>query len=169
MGVTIHFEGSLRSQEALDDLLVAAHKFAQANGWHVEAIDSPEATLQRVRNEEDWDYTGPVRGVALFPGPDCDPVRLEFDRDLYIQEFTKTQFAGADTHVRVVELLRAIEPFFRELSIEDEGELWETGDHETLQAHLDACDRALESFLAEHPTAQRKVRLEDGRIADFLT
>jgi hypothetical protein len=168
MGVTIHFEGSLRSAEALDRLLATARQFARANGWPVEEIDSPEVTLQRVRGEEDWDYVGPVRGVALLPGPDCDPVRLELDRDLYIQEYTKTQFAGAETHEKVVELLRSIEPFFLDLSVQDEGELWETGDREALEAHLAACDRALEDFLASNPPARRKVRLEDGRILDFL-
>src|SRR5215813_1446901 len=146
MGVTIHFEGGLKSQEALEELLAVARQFAQTNRWDTEVIDSPEVTLQRVRDEENWDYAGPVRGIALLPGTDCDPIRLEFDRDLYLQEFTKTQFAGADTHVKVVGLLKAIERFFSQLNVEDEGEYWETGDREALTAHLTACDRALKDY-----------------------
>jgi hypothetical protein len=169
MGVTIHFEGSLHSATALHESLEVARHFAKANGWQVEVIDSPTATLRRVRDEEDWDYVGPVKGLALFPGPDCDPVRLEFDRELYVQEFTKTQFAGLDTHVKVVELLRALEPFFAELKVEDEGEFWETRDREGLKGHVEACNRALRDYLADHPSAQPKVRLEDGRIVDFLS
>lgn len=53
-----------------------------------------------------------LQGVEVLPHPDCDPVRLEFDEDLHIQEFTKTRFAGAATHVEVIELLRRIAPFF---------------------------------------------------------
>ena len=45
------------------------------------------ATLTRVRDEQDWDYVGPVKGVVISTDEDCDHVRLEFDSDLYAQEF----------------------------------------------------------------------------------
>jgi len=49
-------------------------------------------------------------------------VRLEFDENLYVQEFAKTQFAGVDWHLKVVGLLKAIQSYFRELRVADEGE-----------------------------------------------
>ena len=70
MGVTIHFEGSI----------------AKAEGWSSE-IAAKVATLTRVRDEQDWDYVGPVKGVVISTDEDCDHVRLEFDSDLYAQEF----------------------------------------------------------------------------------
>jgi hypothetical protein len=71
---------------------------AKAEDWRTERIESKKGDTARVRDEEDWDYTGPVKGTAVYLHEDCDPVRLEFDENLYVQEFTKTQFAGVDWH-----------------------------------------------------------------------
>jgi hypothetical protein len=96
-------------------------------------------------------------------------VRLEFDRDLYIQEFTKTQFAGVECHLKVVGLLRAIRPFFRELEVEDEGEFWETNDQAILVAHMDRTRKVIEEELRKNPSAQMKVKSPDGKIMDLIT
>jgi hypothetical protein len=122
MGVTIHFEGQLNGESAYQDLLGLVSCFAATQNWLTEMIESAEVTLLRVRDEQDCDYTGSVKGIEVYLHEDCDPVRLEFDLDLYVQEFTKTQFAGVECHLKVVALLRAIQPFFQELKIEDEGE-----------------------------------------------
>src|SRR5882724_3021013 len=105
MGVTIHFEGQLFDESAFDALVPAVTTFAKERGWSTQQIECQEVTLLRVRDEEDWDYSGPTKGVVIYPNVDCDPVRLEFDKDLYVQEFTKTQFAGVQTHLQVLELL----------------------------------------------------------------
>ena len=41
-------------------------------------LESDKVTLLQVRNEQDWDYTRPVKGIAVYLHEDCDPVRLEF-------------------------------------------------------------------------------------------
>jgi len=115
MGVTIHFEGRLRDQTAYEGFLGVVSSLARSQGWQTETIKSAEVTLLRVRDEQEWDYVGPVKGIAVYLHEDCDPVRLEFDRDLYVQEFTKTQFAGAEYHLKVINLLKTIQPFFSEL------------------------------------------------------
>ena len=168
MGVTIHFEGSLPDEGSFTTVLSIARNHAKRYGWKVETIDAPDVLLQRVRGEHDWDYRGPVRGIALYPHEDCDPVRLEFDKDLFVQEFTKTQFAGIDVHRQINELLRALAPHFRDLRIEDEGELWDTGDVELLQTHFSNCERVLQEHLRENPSARAKIKLPDGRILDFV-
>jgi hypothetical protein len=89
LGVTIHFEGQLLDDGAFSALIEAATTFAKENGWRSELFESPNVTLLRVRDEADWDYVGPVKGIQDFPHDDCDPIRLEFDRDLYIQQYTK--------------------------------------------------------------------------------
>jgi len=169
MGVTIHFQGQLRGQSSYDDLIETAKSFARQRGWRTESIESGETTLLRVRGEEDRDYIGPARGVALYPHVDCDPVRLEFDRDLYIQEFTKTQFAGAQVHLDVLELLRRIEPFFQRLKVEDEGEYWETGNGDLLAEHLSSSQRIIEAEAQRSPSAQMKVKTPSGRILDLIS
>jgi hypothetical protein len=169
MGVTIHFEGQLSSEQAYRELVESASSIAESEGWRTESIGSDEVTLLRVRDEKDWDYTGPVKGIAVFLHDDCDPVRFEFDKDLYVQEFTKTQFAGPEYHLKVIDLLRAVQPLFRDLKVDDEGEFWDSGDRSVLQAHFKAIEKVLADMLKEKPSARVKVKELDGKIIDIIT
>src|SRR5438270_82975 len=92
VGVTVHFQGQLR-HAALTDVLAIAAEHAELNGWWSESLDRDHDILERVIDEEPCDYEGPVLGIVLFPHEDCEPVRLEFDASLFIQDYTKTQFA----------------------------------------------------------------------------
>jgi hypothetical protein len=169
MGVTIHFEGKLKDEAAYQSLISTVSSFAKTQNWPTESIESAEVTLLRVRDEKDWDYIGPVKGIVLDIHEDCDPVRLEFDRELYVQEFTKTQFAGVESHLKVIDLLKAIEPYFVALKVEDEGDFWETADQAVLAQHMDWSRRAIEDEAKKHPAAQIKVRTSDGKIIDLIT
>ena len=82
MGVTIHFEGQILDQENYELLIAAARDFAKKCRWLSEPIEEENVVLKRVQNEKDRDYQGPVKGIVLYPHEDCDPFRLEFDRDL---------------------------------------------------------------------------------------
>src|SRR5262249_10737088 len=117
----------------------------------------------------DVDYCGPIDGIVLFPHPDAEPLHLEFDRTLYVQDFIKTQFAPLDVHVRVVELLHSLEPDFEELAVVDEGEFWDSADVQTLRRHVDTINRVLKDLLAKNPKTRYPVRLSSGRIADFVS
>jgi hypothetical protein len=170
MGVTIHFEGRLRDRTAMADLLKFARRFASERGWITNEINEANVKLLRVdENENDCDYDGPVSGLKLIPGSDCEPIKLEFDNTLYIQEWTKTQFAGAEMHVTVCDFLHSIEQYFEKFKVNDEAEYWETGDVELLKNHLADCDRLIEEYRHEHPTARVKVKEPDGRITDMIT
>ena len=169
MGVTIHYEGQLTSEAAYQDLVGVVSSIAGAEGWPTEPIASSEVTLPRVRDEKDSDYTGPAKGIVVYLHKDCDPVRLEFDRDLYLQEFTKTQFAGVQIHIALLKLLKAIQPFFRSLKVEDEGEWWETEDTQIPREHFDRSQKAIEAELRKIPSAQMKVKTPSGRIMDLIT
>ena len=120
-------------------------------------------------NERDCVYLGPVSGLKLIPGNDCEPIKLEFDNDLYVQQRTKTQFAGAEIHLTVCDFLHAIEPYFETLKVNDETEYWDTGDIRLLKQHLANCDRFIEEHLREHPTAKVKVEEPAGRIVDMIS
>ena len=169
MGVTIYFEGQLNNEAAYQELVRVASSVADAEGWQIETIASGEVTLLRVRDEQDWNYTGPVNGIIIYVHEDCDPVRLEFDRNLYVQEFTKTQFAGVQIHLKVLKLLKAIEPFFRNLTVEDDGEWWETQDTANLEEHMARVQKVIDEELRKAPSTQVKVKTPSGRIMDFLT
>ncbi|MBK6840046.1 MAG: hypothetical protein IPG90_18650 [Bacteroidetes bacterium] len=63
-----------------------------------DSISEPLKKLGRVKNEMGWDYEGPTKGVKIQPDQNSDPLWIEFDKDNYIQEYCKTQFAGIDVH-----------------------------------------------------------------------
>lgn len=169
MGVTIHFEGQLWSEEAYRELIELVSSISTDEGWRTKAIESKEVTLLRVRDEQNWDYTGPVKGVLVSLHEDCDPVRFEFDRNLYIQEFTKTQFAGPEIHLKVLDLLKTVRPFFLELKVQDEGEYWETGDLRVLAAQIERSRKVIEEELRKSPRGKMKVKTPEGRILDLIT
>ena len=169
MGVTVHFEGQLRAPAAYSVLIDDLRDFATAHGWPAEVIAEEHTTLKRVRDERDWDYRGATFGLQLLPHPNADPLRFEFDTDYFVQEYVKTQFAGTETHVAIIMLLRRIQPFFESLAVEDEGEFWETADEATLARHIESCDRALHELLVERSNARGPVRLPSGRIVDYIS
>jgi hypothetical protein len=168
LGVTVHFEGKLRSEKAFVDLLRRVEATAKTKTWLTEKFEISEVTLLRVRGDEEWDYKGPTKGVILYVHEDCDPVRLEFDRDLYLQEFVKTQFAGVPAHLELIALLRDLQKFFEGLKVEDEGEYWETNNEAVLMEHIRCCDEMIAEEARKNPSAQVKVRTPDGRLMDIL-
>jgi hypothetical protein len=155
-------------QDALAALLLRAEEIAKAKTWLTEVFENSEVTLLRVRDEKEWDYKGPTRGIILYIHEDCDPLRLEFDQDLCIQEFVKTQFAGVRAHIQLVTLLRDFQSFFLDLKVEDEGEYWESGDEAVLAEHIQRCDEMIAEEASKNPSAQIKVRSPDGRLIDML-
>jgi hypothetical protein len=169
MGVTIHFEGRLKHPKAYPLLLDALQEYATKNNWPVVQIPEEHRTLRRVRDEKDWDYSGLTFGLELQPSENADPLRFEFDKDYFVQEFIKTQFAGPELHIEVINLFRLIQPYFDKLDICDEGDFWETSDAKLLVEHIENCDRALQKMLAENPKAKGPVRLPTGRIVDYMS
>jgi hypothetical protein len=121
-----------------------------------------------VRDEEDWDYIGLTKGIVVHPHDNAEPLRFEFDDNLYIQEYCKTQFAGPSVHISVVELLRLLERLFEALPVEDEGEYWHTSDPSLLSNHMRRVDVQIAQLAAEKPSCQVAFRLPTGRIIDLI-
>ena len=141
MGVTIHFYGRLKKMERLEEVIAIASGFAAKNGCEVINLDSERKRLIRVKDGKESYYEGPTRGIQFHPDENCDPFVLEFDRDLYIQQFCKTQFAGISTHVEVIQLLRKIEPHFETFDVMDEGDFWKTSDITLLEKKFEPFSR----------------------------
>src|SRR5882757_707538 len=125
--------------------------------------------LNRVIDERSMDYLGPVKGIELLPHPNSDPFRFEFDRHLFMQQFCKTQFAGSDAHIEIIELLRKVAALFHKFDVFDEGEYWELGDRSILQAHLDTVEALIAEAMRKDPTARGPIRFENGRVIDFVS
>jgi hypothetical protein len=156
MGVTLHYEGQVRDPRACEQLLATAEAFAQRQGWRMEPIRRAHTTLTRVIRGESQVYAGPTAGVTLFAHERAEPVRLELGRDLFVQGWTKTQLAPPEVHVQIVSLLRLLQPFFRDLTVRDEGEYWETADLALLCAHLRETTEILAAIQAPSPRPPRR-------------
>ncbi len=168
MGVTIHFEGRLKGEQAYERVIASAKVVARDMGWSVKEISETHTTLKRVKNQETWDYTGPSKGVQFFPHEYCEPLRLEFDRDYYIQEHVKTQFAPIEIHVLVCEFLHAIEHEFEQLIVDDEGEYYKTANVNRLAQHIDKIFDMLKEYLEKDDKYYGPIRLDNGRIIDVM-
>lgn len=169
MGITIHFEGRLKNVSSLDAVLALTRRFCDEHSWPYEPINESRATLKRVRNEKDWDYVGPTKGITVQPHESSEPFRLEFDRDLYLQEYTKTQFAPIEVHMELVSLLRELAPHFANLDVCDEGEFYETNNLVTLEGHFNRCFELLDEYLLQQDKYYGPIRLESKRIVDVVS
>ncbi len=169
MGVTIHYQGALPDEAAYERFLETVETFAAKRRWPSWKIEEAEAHLIRESEEGPIEYVGPSRGVEFLPHSGADPLRFEFDLNLFVQEFCKTQFAGVATHVEIIDLLRAVSTHFDRLEVSDEGEFWETGDVDILAGHLNRIDEILAEMKRDDPTADGPIRLESGRFIDLMT
>jgi len=167
MGVTIHFEGRLKTVNDLDKVINLGLEFAKRKSSDVIKLDSTDKLLRRVKDDKDWDYQGEVKGIQFQPHENSDPLVLEFDKDFYIQEYCKTQFAGISTHIEVVQFLREIEPHFENLVIVDEGEFWETNDIKVLEQKFEDFFNAFEKAIEENPKLKGPFKVQ-GRIIDLM-
>lgn len=168
MGITIHFEGTLKDEVAYEKLIAAAGNFADQEGWPSSPILEEEVSLERVTGDKTETYLGPTKGVCLEPHENAEPLRLEFDKDLKIQEYIKTQFAPIETHQKVVEFLKLLAPLFAELTVTDEGEYFESGDVARLETLREGCFNLLDEMLSKSDKYEGPIRLETGRIVDVL-
>lgn len=168
MGVTIHFEGKLKSNKDFDSVIEIAKNFAKRNDMDFLIFKESNKLLQRVKNEEDFDYIGSTRGIKIQPDLNSDPLWIEFDNENYIQEYCKTQFANISIHIKIIELLEKIKPHFIDLIVIDEGEYWNTKNKTLLKKHLDDCFIAIDNAKNKNPNLSGPYKVSDGRIADLM-
>lgn len=148
MGVTIHYSGTLANPAERQIFLKEAAALAANFGWRIE--------------------TDAGSGITILPHANSEPLDLIFDENGTAESWVKTQFAGADTHIQIVDFLNQIAPYFSSLTIEDEGEFWETRNPEILQEHFDRITAILDEMRQENPDGRGPLRMENRRIVDFI-
>ncbi len=166
-GITIHFEGTAGSSTAVAQIIEVAKTFSVARGWRVIDASAADGTLERVIDEKNKDYKGRITGIRIHPGPKCEPINIQFGDDLFMQDFVKTQFAGADVHIEVIALFDELKPHFAKLGIIDESEYWDTRNKEVLEGHISKIDSIIKEMKQSNPSAKGPVFLPSGRIADI--
>jgi hypothetical protein len=169
MGVTIHYEGRLRSARDLDQVIRISCKYARKYGMEFRIIEKPIRKTVGSDPVKDWKDQGAVHGIIIQPDNFTDPLWLVFDENLFLSEFCKTQFADAAIHVRIIGLFRMLEPCFCNLSVTDEGGYWETNDLEVLQKHIILGFDAIENAKREDPKLSGPYKERGGRIVDLVS
>lgn len=168
MGVTIHFEGKLKSDFEYKKLMIAAEEFATSNKMKYDFFENDQKVLLRVKNNEDWDYSGSTRGIRIQPHENTDPLNLEFDKDNYLQEYCKTQFAEPEIHIQIIAFLKSIQDFFEVLTVNDEGDFWQTADRQVLVNHINTCFHQIETLRQNDYALDGPFKTADDRIVDLM-
>jgi hypothetical protein len=168
MGVTVHFEGTLKSANDYTEVINKATAFATENNFEFETFAFENKKLYRVKDDTDWDYEGATKGIKIKLDDAAEPFILEFDADLYMQEYCKTQFASIKVHIKLVTFLRGIKLHFSTLEVIDEGEYWELNDVPTLQKNISDAFKAIEKSKKENPALNGPYITDDDRIVDLM-
>jgi hypothetical protein len=154
MGVSIHYFGWIEDEANFGRLTTLATDLAHKLRWPFEK--APELIRER------------SIGFTIYPHPDCEPLHFEFDQRWEVADFVKTQFAGSAVHIQIVEFLAKIQPLFTVLTVQDDGEYWETRDREKLEWHMGQVNRMIWEAEQADPSVQTQVRISGGRILDIV-
>jgi hypothetical protein len=106
-----------------------------------------------------------LRGITFQPHEDCETITLLFDTEGVLQSlfsmifgshdsrikyphiFVKTQFAGADTHIKIINLLVYLKKkYFKVLHITDEGGYYPKKNIEALNGRMQFIGNAIETI-----------------------
>jgi hypothetical protein len=165
MGLSIYYTGMLRDKNHIEALINEAAEIADNHHWdYSELPHVPDI---------------PIRGLIVQP-ENCDPVWLTFHEDGYLcspilysylkenpnEELTentkqvmvtKTQYAGADTHMLLINFLHYLDKkYFSRFELTDESKFWETGDEEYCRKRFGEGERIKELIELALDTYQTK-------------
>lgn len=164
MGLTIYYSGRLRDAATLENLIQEVEDACRAHNWN-SFVFNREFPNHRFSTKTELDK---VYGISFSP-KDCEPVCIAFlsngrmvlpfiidlwaysekedERNFIYSLFTKTQFAGYQTHKKIILLLKYLnEKYFEDFEMNDETEYWDTGDEAKLIATFKRYDALLDNF-----------------------
>ena len=146
--------------------MALAKAFSEERQWDFQLVREPESIVSRSRNEQDLADVAVATGILIQPHENAESLRLEFNQNLQVDNWIKTQFAPIDIHVQVCELFHFIHPLFKRLKVDDEGEYFQTGDVAILTKHIDEVAEVIREYLL-NPKNRGPFRMADGRIVDL--
>ncbi|MEM1223873.1 MAG: hypothetical protein AAGH40_14065 [Verrucomicrobiota bacterium] len=171
MGLTIHFSGEINEVAEIPKFVDELADIAESMDWSSQTINMDEADPN-------------FRGILVNPKGDCEPLRFLFDREGHLRNFmdllddrvepnehsfysaSKTQFAGIETHVWIIGLLRYLKKcYLGNLEVSDEGGYWETENMEKLREKKEFLSGMTDKLAGE--LSQSK-RLPEGASVDDI-
>ncbi len=164
MGLSIHYNGYLRSKESLPSLIEEVKDIAKIYLWPYEIYETefPLRTFGRKRLNNN------LYGIRFTP-PECETISLCFLSNgklicfwswlLYIKSLgtdknyleggvsVKTHYAGEVIHEIVILLLDYLsKKYFRHFNMIDEGQYWETRDEKLLHQNFSRLSGFMNTF-----------------------
>jgi hypothetical protein len=162
MGVTIHYRGKLKSADLITPFMDEVEEICISNNWKYQLLDNEPSNSPSLPFEEDYEDDGfshGLRGISFEPHEESESVTFLFtpegiltsvfasmfpQRSKYAWCFVKTQFAGPDTHIRVINLMRYLKKkYFKKFEIHDDGGYYPAGNAEQLQERFDYLNNAI--------------------------
>jgi hypothetical protein len=190
MGLGLHYKGKIRDAAMLPALIEEIKDIAQVHNWKIRLFEESLPAELSADNE----YENKIYGISFTP-PSCEtvsfcflsngrisgPLQLKFfgkydskeEAEYLYSVSVKTQFAGFDTHVIIVDLFRYLsQRYFSEFTMTDEGKYWETGDKRLLAENFEKYTKMLNNYTSsvESFPMQENENLEAymNRLVEFI-
>ena len=160
MGLSIHYRGRIKKRASLHELIEEVADISRICKWKYYILE----TEFPKNNAGEKKYNEKLYGIFFTP-EQCEPVcftflsnglmnsllHLEFPemRKEYKMTWvsTKTQFAGMQTHIHVVDLIRYIsKKYLAAFEMNDEGYYWETKSKAKLKKRFDEYNCLMDAF-----------------------
>ena len=184
MGITIHYRGKMENIAHFPSLKDELIDIAKIMDWQWHELDEDlfkPAGARLVVKDGQAEISGhlPLKGLSIKLHADCESFDLYFDKDgnlsapllfIMVNEGSikeeeaflsvKTQFAPAEVHIAVVNLLRFLKKrYIPNLEVHDEGGYWETSDKEKLIEKMKFLDEKMD-LVAK---ALSEIQIENAR------
>jgi hypothetical protein len=165
MGLSIHYNGKFNPQASLPEMIEEIEEIAQVFNWKYSIFkrDFPKLSFPD-------EHDGEIYGISVSPAQ-CEPMWFTFlsngrmsspilldvwgdatipeEAEYLYQLFTKTQYAGKETHMLVVNLARYISnKYFSSFNMSDEGQYWESNDEKILEGIFERYNMLLDAFVS---------------------
>ncbi len=159
MGLTIHYSGTFRSNASLVNMIEETVTFAKENNWEYLVLETKfpdsfdpikedpiygivvfppncESVCLGFNPNRQLGFYTDLREMGLATWVEDEAGKGEWVEEIQPEDyqpswgtFTKTHFAGADVHMKVVQLLRQISTnYIDNFEVEDETGFWDDGD-----------------------------------------
>ncbi len=172
MGVTIHYRGKLTSPNLITALMDEVEEICISNNWQYQLLDDKSPPEEQAfpspfePNDFDSDLNfeplaigSELRGISFEPHEESERVTFLFDTEGVLRSifssifkkkgkytwcFVKTQFAGMETHIRIINLMAYLKKkYFKKLEIHDDGGYYPNNNTEELQNRMDYLNSAI--------------------------
>jgi len=165
MGLSFHYRGSINKYSEIDQLITEVEDICKSLQWDYHILNKEGAV--NTANADDPKFINysikDLRGISVCP-EESEPLSLTFlpnknlccpaklmvndpvTNDLMIEVIhTKTQFAGPDTHIALMKLLKYLkEKYIHNLDVNDEGLYWDEWNKEILLSQFEKYNMALD-------------------------